>query len=351
MKKFKKFLIFIFIAILMQFSFLFYIDRYKLAYDSVKTTYTASNKDNQVDKKTFMPKKDKTDISIPEGIDKLKVSSDGRYVGYLLDNALNVIDTKEANKKSIQNSKDSGIVEEYSFLKEDMVLVIEKNKDKEQEKPFNLYYYNLKNGDKIKIKDNGVIRKNTKITAIECSPLKNLVYIKCAYNSSRANIYKINAQNELEKLETKSTAIGKIKVVPHEDKIIYEDSMDNKLYVSNIDKKFTFKKGDKVSLLCVDEEDEIYIGKFEEEKVSGIYYGLMNENLESWKWMSLKETVEEENLKITAKGEIYVHDVLKGQMKNIITDKTTDYPGKFVQIYNNGIVSLSQGNLVKTEFK
>jgi hypothetical protein len=100
-------------------------------------------------------------------------------------------------------------------------------------------------------------------------------------------------------------------------------------------------------LIAADEEDKLYIGSLEGEKVKKIYYGLVKESTDKWKSVDLNIPAEKKDIYVSPEGNIYVNNNLKGVVTDITTQKETVYKGKFLQMYNGGIASISEGKLVK----
>lgn len=150
------------------------------------------------------------------------------------------------------------------------------------------------------------------------------------------------------KVVTKSEYIGNIRVVPHEDKMVYEDLTNNKVYATGPDHVLNFGGSIKSCLLSIDNNDEVYVGDMDSnDKVDKIHYGKLGGN---WKLFSLETPVSKNQLFVTGSGKIYLNDKIKCTVKEMQTSKETTYKGTFIQSYNNGIASLSGGSLVKTPF-
>nr|WP_307897185.1 hypothetical protein [Clostridium botulinum] len=91
MKVVKKIILWVMISLTLQFAGLFYIDKYFLASGGTKikakkiTNTGTENKDY--------------DVNIPENVEELDVSFNGKYISYFKDNKLNVINTKNGEKR------------------------------------------------------------------------------------------------------------------------------------------------------------------------------------------------------------------------------------------------------------
>ena len=123
------------------------------------------------------------------------------------------------------------------------------------------------------------------------------------------------------KIATTSKYVGNIGVIPHEDKMVYEN---------------------------LDNNDQVYVGNVDSNnKIDKIYYGKLGGD---WQSLPLSTPVSKTDLFVTANGKVYINDKIKSTVTELQTRKETTYKGILLQLYNDGIASLSDGNLVKTPF-
>ena len=211
-----------------------------------------------------------------------------------------------------------------------------------------LSYYDVTQSQKTKISDILMISSASTVKDIEASPLTNVIYIKVKNGYKYYSIYWVNVMKSRKKIITESQYVGNIQVVPHEDKMVYEDLTSNKVYATGPNHALNFSGSTKSCLLAIDSNDQVYVGNVDSNNnIDKIYYGKLGG---SWKSIPLSAPVIKTHLFVTASGNIYTNDSIKGIVTELQTNKKTNYKGTFIQSYNDGIASLSNGNLVKTPF-
>jgi hypothetical protein len=82
-----------------------------------------------------------------------------------------------------------------------------------------------------------------------------------------------------------------------------------------------------------------------------VYYGTIEKSTSEWKSIELHESIDKDDIYISKKGQILLNDNLKGIVKNASSGKETAYRGKFLQIYDDGVASISEGKLQKTDLR
>lgn len=343
MKIFKRIFIWSLISLAIQLGGLYYIENYILSTQtSVKIKKVEKNIANKVpDAK----------IIVPDGAEGISASFDAKYLAYYEDDSLKVVNTRDGNVETVDF--DEGV--EISFYKwlpdRDRILIAEKHiKDEDiDEKGFKLSYYDVAKSAKEEIKDITWAGNSSEVSDIQVSTLTNIICVKVSHNELNSKIYWINIMKEMRKIKTKSSNIGNMRVLPHEDRLIYEDLNSNNVYATNIG-KISIEGIDNTCLIGVDNSDRVYVGQVVDNNIVKIFYGKLNEDTIKWNNIALQEPVNKEKIYVLEDGHIYVNDNLKGIIKEISNGKQTAYKGTFLQLYNKGVVSISEGKLVKTPF-
>ncbi|MPM72616.1 hypothetical protein SDC9_119592 [bioreactor metagenome] len=179
-----------------------------------------------------------------------------------------------------------------------------------------------------------------------------MIYVKATLEGGRSNIQSINIMKRINKVSTQSYFIGDIRIIPNDDRIAYEDFTKNKVYVTGKSKAINIDGVDKLSLIDVDDNDNIYVGELEGDYLKGaskfksIYYGTTSEDSNNWKKISLNEVVNKKDIYISRDGKVYINDNLKGIVTEVSSNKQTPYKGIFVQMYDDGIASISDDKLI-----
>lgn len=340
MKVFKRIILWVMISLTVQFAGLYYANSYILSSDtSIKTKKIVKTDE----------KKSDAEIMVPEGAKHVGVSYDARYLSYYDGDVLKVVDIKTAEEKNVEF--DNGVqVSFYKWLSDRNRMLIAEKETAKRSSNFKLAYYDVDKNLKEEIKELDWADKNAEVEDIQASPLTNIIYVKVANSGKRSSIYWINIMKEMKKVDTNSHVIGNIRVVPHEDKLVYEDLVYNKISVTGKERTINIDGVDNPALIAVDDNDNVYIGHTDEDKVTTIYYGNINDNSDRYQSIDLGEAVNKNDIFVASEGKIYINDNLRGVVREFGSGKEYVYPGIFIQMYEGGVVSVSDGKLVKTTF-
>lgn len=340
MKLFIRIFLWIMISLVIQFAGLFYANNYLFA----------SNTSIQTKKivKSDVSKPD-VEIKVPENAKHVSVSYDARYLAYYDGDILKVVNVKTGEEKSVEFNE--GVkVSLYKWLPDRNRMLIAEKETSNKSSNFKLAYYDVDKSVKEDIKELDWADKKAEVEDIQASPLTNIIYVKVASSGKRSSIYWINIMKEMKKVDTKgSYMIGKINVVPHEDNLLYEDLTYHKIYETGKDEPINIEGIKTPSLLAIDDNDVVYIGDTENEKVSKIYYGNVKDDGSKFQVIDLKGVINKSDIFVNDQGKVYVNDNLKGSVREFGSGKEYVYQGTFVQMYNGGIISLSDGKMMKTQ--
>ena len=340
MKLFRRIFIWILISLTIQFAGLFYADNYLLASDtSIKTKKIVKSD----------VKKPDPQISVPENAKDVSVSFDARYLAYYDGDVLKVVDTKTGEEKQVEFN-DGVQVSFYKWLPDRNRMLIAEKETSNHSSNFKLAYYDVDKAVKEDIKNLDWANKKAEVEDIQASPLTNVIYVKVDNGGGRSSIYWINIMKEMKKVDTRAYMIGNIRVVPHEDTLLYEDLTYHRIYATGQDEHINVEGVSNPSLIGVDDNDNVYIGETENDKVSKIYYGDIKDTGNKFQVIDLRGSVDKNDIFITNQGKVYINDNLKGTVKEFGSGKEYTYQGTFLQTYSDGVVSISDGKLVKTQF-
>jgi hypothetical protein len=354
MKKFKKVGVWIIISIFLQAGVLFYLDKFYFV--------TESNVDI---KKVEEPAKQviankEIEINIPEAAKNINISSDGKYVAYFSDETLYVVNTITGDKKQVEFDSDKKF-SYYMWLPDvNNILIAEKKSTSKQSTITFSNYDAEKNKKKDIANDNSgkptfinLSDKQSDVDDLEMSRLTGVIYIKISnknVKNGRSSFYEMNRMAQISSLKVNSNSVGNINTFPHQARLAYEDLTYHKVYATGINKAITIKGVTNSCLVGTDDEDKLYIGAVENNKIKKIYYGLVKDSMDTWRSIELKNVVDKKDIFVSSNGDIYVNDNLKGTITNIMSSKEITYKGKLIQMYENGAISLSDGKLYKISF-
>jgi hypothetical protein len=206
-------------------------------------------------------------------------------------------------------------------------------------------YYDVKTKEKTEVRDVFINLKDAKMEVqnIEFSTLTNVIYVKTGRKGNVSSIYRIDIMGSMEKVI--SGLIDNIKIMTRDDKMLYEDNRYSQIKVAGSDKTVRIKGVDKLALLSIDKESNIYVGQIEQGKIVKIFSGTLEENTDTWKISELKNPVERKDIFISLEGRKYVNDNLRGVVTDITSNQETSYKGKFLEM-NNNVIGSVQGNLL-----
>jgi len=333
-KKFKNLIICIVVSLIIQISGLLYLNNIFLASDATvksQEVVDSINKDSV------------SKVSVPSKATNINVSYDASYVSYYSDDRLYVVNTITGERDVISSS--NGVkVSFYKWLPDrNRMLIVET-----ENRNLSLSYYDVAKSQKSKVTDILMVNSTSKVKDIEAAPLINVIYLKVSNGAKFDSIYWVNVMNSRKKIITKTQNLGNIEVVPHKDKMLYEDLDNNKVYATGATDALSLFGSTKSCLLGIDNNDQVYIGDVDSSNsIDRIYFGELNSR---WQSITLNTPVSKADIFVTASGKIYTKDSSKGTVTEIQTGKETAYKGIFLQLYNDGIVSLNNRNLVKTPF-
>lgn len=338
MKIFRKITIWISISLVVQFAGLFYINNYFLSSKTdIKTKKIVKSE----------PKKVDVVIKVPEDANNISISFDGKYLAYYDEsNGLNIMDTNTGNKKNIQFGDDSKL-SFYKWQKDRDRMLIGEKESSDDDSKFKLSYYEAGKDIKEKIKELDLTDEKAKIADIEESPYTNVIYVKVQNSGGRTNIYRIDIMNRMKEVAIMSYMVGNMGILSLDDKLIYEDKVYNKIYVTGDDKSLTINGVENPVWVGVDGNDKIYIANENDNKISNVYCGAINDSESNYQDINLGQPVNRNDVFVMPSGKIYINDNLKGLVTEVASRKQYAYKGKFIQIFEDGIASISNGKLQK----
>lgn len=294
-------------------------------------------------------KKDPTkylNASIPSNAENITLSYDGKYLTYSIEKSLYIEDTKTGKSSEIK-TEDNEVIMYHKWLDGRGILTIVEKVKKDGAEKLQLMTYNAANSSKTFVKEICKFKDNMKITNMTTSVLTNVYYIDINKGGSKNVVYRIDRNDDLTQVDIKANILGNMQALQHEDRLIYEDKVDGKFFITSPNEQLKFNSNKKLTLLGVDRNDVVYIGEFNGEKISSILYGKVNENTDTWKKVTLDSPVNRDYLYFNKKSEIVINDNLKGIVKNLTTGKEIEYEGKFAQAKEDFIVTIDNNSKLK----
>lgn len=339
-KVLKHITIWICISLAIQFSVLYYINK---NYLKTETSF----KIRKVEAKE--PKKTEISINIPGDAEQVKASYDGNYISYCENGIIKVVNTINGQEKSV-SAADGNKISMYKWLPDRHRIIIAEKAASNSKGNIELKYYDSSKDVKDDIEKITWSDDESQVQDIQVSPITNLMFIKIKRDAENSNIYEVNAMNEVSKVNTTSN-LGNIKILPHEDELIYENSYNHTIQTTNKNHSIAFKDIQSPVILGSDSNDNIYIGNFTNGKIDKIYCGSPQNSTDQWQVLNVSEPFSENDIYVSESGEIYINSNLKGQIKSLRGNKITSYAGNLLQMTDKVIISNDNGKLVKTAYK
>jgi hypothetical protein len=353
MKIAKRLLIWTLIACVVEVVTFGYIDKFFLKPES---NFKAVKVEIRVDEKQAP----KVEIKVPDSLNlAFKTSSNGRFMLYKEDSSLKIFNTISGDIDEIKPEAN----ESFSFFRwvpdTTRVLIVKKDSEK---KKFNLYYYdvNIKGkltqvrnymdgsmeGQEVSI---AMRHPKAEVEDIDLSTLNGVLYIKVLNNGRHTEVYRMDRMAYLTRVnnyELKSFMLGHINSTKRSEKLIYEDLIYGKVYATGVKSALVPSGVAKVKLLGLDmSDDTIYIGEVQDDKITKVYFGLAEQTMDKWNSLALTLPRKPEEIVIGTGGKIYINDNLEGKITELKTWEQTEYSGRMLQIYDGGILSVTNSVL------
>lgn len=329
----KKLIVWVTLALMLEISLLYILNNFVFANSS------------EFNSKKIEVKKDITNginATISGNTENIDLSHEGKYLTYIKEKNLYIEDAKTGKVSEI-NTENNEMIMCYRWLDgRDLLAIVEKIKKDGKEK-VQLITYNPANASKTFVKEICSYEKNMVVSNMTTSVLTNVFYININKGGSRNVVYRIDRNEDLTNVDIRTKVLGNMQVIPHEDRLIYEDKINDKFFITSPNKQLIFKSNNKLSLLGIDRNDVIYMGEINGDKISSIVYGKVDEDTSTWSKVTLDSSVGKNDLYFSDESEILINDNLKGSVKNLTTGDEIEYEGKFIQI-KEGFIATSDGN-------
>ena len=342
MKLYKKIIAWAILSIILQIGGLFVLDNFVFKHSS-------KFKSNKID----IEKQNTKDINviIPNGAENVNISYNGKYLTYYENDTLYIEESKTGTKTEVK-TEDNGEILYYKWLSDRDRLIIAEKVVKDGETVIQLITYSPKDSSVSYVTSICDYEDDMKVMKITESTFTSVYYVDIYRGGLKSMVYRIDINNDKSKVSLQASVLGNMQVIPHVDRLVYEDEINNKFYVTSPNKQLTFNSNKNLTLLGIDRNDVIYIGELNGEKISSIIYGKVDEDTSSWKTVNLEAVVNRKDIYFNNESEILINDNLKGAVKNLTTGLEVEYEGKLVQIKEDFIATTdSTGKLVYTTLK
>jgi len=343
MKVFKKIIAWAMLSIVLQVSGLYVLNNFVF-----KHTSEFESKPMEV------VKKDTTkDIkaTITNTAKDVNISYNGKYLVYKENENLFIQDSKDGTSTQVKTEK-GGTILYCDWLQDREILVIAEKIEKDGKSKIQIVTYDAKNSSEKIVKEICTYQENMIVKKITASVFTNVFYVDIDKGGLKNIVYRIDINFDMKEVTLKSYILGNLQVIPHVDRLIYEDKVNSRFFVTNPNKQLVFNSNKKLTLLGIDRNDVIYMGELNGDKITSITYGKVEEDTSTWKKVTLDSVVNANDLYFSNKSEMLINDNLKGSVKNLTTGSETAYEGKLIQIKEDFIAIMdSQGKLTYKSLK
>lgn len=293
-------------------------------------------------------------VDLPQNAQKVLFSDDGDYISYIENDSIQVVDLNSGVKNTVTAS-DNMTLSYYKWaIKLDRLILAEKSDTK---KYFKIYTYDIINKNKVEIYDvlhnkSMVINANGNsdtVTDIQMSNSTSIFYVKMTNSNKISHLYTFDRSLNRGNIYLPYNKIGTINLLNSDDKLLYENLDDNKVYLRGRSSALTVDNKKYFKILGSDNNDVIYLAEYDgnSNKTSYIYYG---NDSKPWVKSAPNMQLNISDIFVSTNGQIYANDATNSVLFNITDNSKTEYSGKFIGIYSEGIISLQNNQVIRTKF-
>lgn len=337
MRVWKRLLIFGGIALAMQLGILLYFN------NSYLKSFTAFKPSNTP---VVEQKKPASGILMPEGIEGIQASFDGRYSSYYKDNSIYVIDNQTGVRTKVPLD-DGQSLNFYKWHDRKNELIIGEHGIVNGASKLKLTVYKAETARHELIKDLSWIGKNIKLGNLEFAGESDYI-VTLIQSNGKMELYYVG--REVSKIPVNSTNLGIFKYTGKDKNVLYQDKSSNKFYITGNKKPFELKSPAS-KILDIDMNGNIYTAELSKNQISAIYYKNINNAGDTWHSIDMKQPVDVSELLLNSRGNIYMNNVLEGKFTDLRNNLTISYQGKYMAFFDGGILILKDNVLDKKNFK
>lgn len=345
MKNLIRILVWTLVALVTQQSIFLYVEKIYLASD-VKIEA------KKVEEKEIPQEKKLNEIEIKDGVEQVSLSSDGRFVAYFEGDKLKVLDSNDNSEKEFQSEKDGEIVFYKWLINENSMIVIQKIREN-GELYFEPVSFNAKKGETRQLTDIhlnevkiNIKNKNDKIDNVVFSNATHSLYIKVQKQNGKSDLYYANVMNQLAEVRS-NKEIGNIVVPTTNANAVME--MGDSATILNSPGNIEIPNVEITKILGTDINDNVYFGEQVNDKITKIYYTILNDEKLQWYTLTLQKPVDKEDIIVDYSGKVYINDKATNSVLELTTKKIIKYEGQLMQSYAKGFISRENNKLIKNE--
>lgn len=346
MRYLKIFIIGFLAIIIIQFGGLVFLET---VYFADNSSYSSTKVENNATQEVS-----KLKLILEEGSTNTSASYDGKYLAYLKNKDLFVLNLDDTNKTKVSANDGMEILYYKWIYDRNRLILAERPTNIKNGTFFKLYYYDVDSKSKVEIFNEvnnrsikiPIYNSNEKIDAIDMSTLTNIIYVKLSSSNNYSRVYSINIMAQEKRINTVTHNIGKVISTKRDNVLLYENLSDRKVFKHSDSLPLEIDGNSNLRLLGIDNSDNIYLALINNNKTKTIYYGSITNK--SWKKIDINTSVDINDIYINFKGQSYIINRSKSIAKDILTGKETYYIGKIIGMYENGIISEKNNEITKS---
>jgi hypothetical protein len=336
MRNIKRRLTWFAIALIIQQSVFLLVDKVYLASDLNINAEKVEEEENVSDKKS--------EIDIKTGASGIKMSSDGRYVSYVDNSKLMILDSSTNQEEECKIDSGAQVVF-YKWLNDEKnMIIIQKVKEN------GIYYFepisfDAKKGEARDLADFDLKKVRIKLDSskdqienVVFSTLTHSLYIKVKKANGKCDLYYANVMNQLKKVKS-DTILGSIVVPTTSTNAVIEEG------------KNTTILNTKGTISIPNVNDNVYFGEVSGSKIKNVYYAVLSGSNRKWNEFKLASPVNKEDIIIDYSGKVYVNNKSESKVLELTSNKSLNYKGDLLQSYTNGVVSKEGNKLIKIKLE
>lgn len=315
----------------------------------IEKIYLVNRSDYSIQKVDSNEAADNLEINISEGAEDIRASYDGRYISYMINNNLEIYNTKDGSKNIYKEV--IGKLACYEWLTDCNKMIVIEKIIKGGTQYFVPISYDGKSSEASEITDfdmNEIKIKcgssQSKVDKVAFSTASSSLYIKVENENGKSDLYYANQMNQLEKVKSEAS-IGNIVVPITSTNAVIE--MENKISILNGSNNITIPNVPNPKILGTDKNNKVFFCNDNNGKTDIIYYADITE--ENYKWSRLKLKTEEKisDIYIDYSGKVYINYPSENKIKDVKDNKEYEYEGEFLQTYSEGIVTKDKNKIIK----
>jgi len=287
--------------------------------------------------------------NLPEGAREIKVTNDGLYAAYIVENHIEIVDLD--NRKTVKKlNRSGGSFGYFRWLPDRDMLIYTIKEPEGKSGRVRISTYDIVPELDRSYPDIVNLPAGSTVIDLQLSPLTNIVYPMIQTSDTRVRIYQFDIMDDLE-LIMKADFGMIIRETMYEDNLIYQP-VGEKIVVRNgrTGKKSNLPVKEADLLLAVDDVDFVYAASTDDAgKITAIHFGKIGQKAQEWQSIKPVRPLDAKDIIITPQGAVYAADRRGKTVQNLKEGGSIDYEGELLTVTDYYIVSVQDDNKLTLE--